>query len=243
MATKTAPASTQFLSDSPALRVGVRTTRVYCRPGCRALATVRPENRVEFERVAGARAAGYRACKVCRPDQASEVETIRHGVGPSPFGRVFMAVSDRGIVALYLLDGSAPAPGAERLRRDFPGVTLVADDAAIGPMVARVVAHVCHGRPCDDLPLDLRGTPFQLRVWDALRAIPRGRTTTYGALAVSLGLPAGAARAVGSACGKNPVSLIVPCHRVVASGGGLGGYYWGLDLKRLLLDYEATSGG
>ena len=242
MATKTAPTSTLSLSDSPAL-VGVRTTRVYCRPGCRALALARPESRVEFEGSAEAHEAGYRACKVCRPDEALEVETVRYGVGPSPFGHVLVALSGRGIVALYLLDGSDPAPGVERLHRSFPGVESVQDDAVIGPIVARVVAHVCDGRPCDELPLDLRGTPFQLRVWDALRAIPRGQTTTYGALALSLGLPAGAARAVGSACGKNPVSLIVPCHRVVASGGGLGGYYWGLDLKRLLLDYETTSGG
>jgi O-6-methylguanine DNA methyltransferase len=109
-------------------------------------------------------------------------------------------------------------------------------------VVARAVAHVVEGNPCDDIALDLRGTPFQLRVWNALRAIPRGTTTTYGRIAEQLGLPSIAARSVGSACGANPVGLIVPCHRVVGAGGGLGGYYWGLDRKRALLEWEGAEG-
>jgi AraC family transcriptional regulator of adaptative response/methylated-DNA-[protein]-cysteine methyltransferase len=239
MNTTTAAPVGGVASSSPALLVGVRTTRVYCRPDCPALGRAKAGSRVSFDEGAEARAAGFRPCRVCRPDA---VETIRHGVGPSPLGHVLVALSDRGIVALYLLDSDDPAPAVERLRRDFPQAALVEDSGAVAPMIARAVAHVCDGRPCDDLPLDLRGTPFQLRVWDALRAIPRGRTTSYGELARSLGLPVGAARAVGTACGTNPVSLIVPCHRVVRAGGGLGGYYWGLDVKRRLLEIEQTAG-
>jgi methylated-DNA-[protein]-cysteine S-methyltransferase len=89
-----------------------------------------------------------------------------------------------------------------------------------------------------DLPLDLRGTPFQLRVWNALIGIPYGETRAYSQLAVQIG-HAGASRAVGAANGANPVAIIVPCHRVIASGGGLGGYGGGLELKRLLLDLES----
>jgi len=115
-------------------------------------------------------------------------------------------------------------------------------DSALASVFPRVIDYLAEGRPWDDLPLDLDGTPFQLRVWQGLMAIPRGTTTTYGGLARSLGLPTGAARAVGTACGSNRVSLLVPCHRVVRSGGGLGGYFWGLDRKRLLLDLEASNG-
>jgi O-6-methylguanine DNA methyltransferase len=107
-------------------------------------------------------------------------------------------------------------------------------------VIERAWAHIKEGEPCDDVPLDLRGTPFQLRVWNALREIPRGRTTTYGAIAAGLGLAPVAARAVGAACGANPVGLIVPCHRVVAASGGLGGYYWGLDRKQALLEWEGA---
>jgi O-6-methylguanine DNA methyltransferase len=91
------------------------------------------------------------------------------------------------------------------------------------------------------IELDPCGTPFQLRVWERLARIPRGATTTYGALARSLGLGDGTARAVGAACAANPIALLVPCHRVVPAGGGLGGYRWGLDRKRWLLDRERDS--
>src|SRR5205823_12097210 len=118
---------------------------------------------------------------------------------------------------------------------------VLEEDAAFAEEIgSKVIAHVVDGEPCDDIALDLRGTPFQLQVWEALRAIPRGETTSYGALARAIGLPPGASRAVGAACGANPVSLVVPCHRVVRTGGGLGGYYWGLDRKRALLEMEGA---
>ena len=101
-----------------------------------------------------------------------------------------------------------------------------------------VLAFVMEGATVDDLPLDLRGTQFQLRVWKAIRALPRGATTSYGA-SLKPSACRGPPRTVGTACGANPVSLLVPCHRVVRSGGGLGGYEWGLDRKRTLLELEA----
>lgn len=233
--------------------VGVRTTRIYCRPICRPGRAPKPENCTPFPDGTTARAAGYRACKQCRPDDPTPPSrraahntdvspTIRHGVGGTPVGFAFVGMTDRGLCSLYLQDTEDPALGLERLRRDFPGAALQADSSVADGVVPRIVAHLTRGEPCDDLALDLRGSPFRLRVWDALRAVPWGATTTYGALAATLGLPAGSARAVGSACGANPVSLLVPCHRVVRSGGGLGGYYWGLDRKRALLELEGGRG-
>ncbi len=129
---------------------------------------------------------------------------------------------------------------AHRLRHDFPNAKLLEDNDRTTTVLKRAVSHVFTGESIDDIKLDLRGTEFQLRVWEALRIIPRGTTTTYGALARSLGLKTGAARAVGSACGANPVSLIVPCHRVLSAGGGLGGYYWGVARKQRLLQAEGV---
>lgn len=230
--------------------VGVRTTRIYCRPTCRPGRAPRPENCVPFAEGATARAAGFRACKRCRPDDAVAPSrrggrdsgpplTIRYGLGATPVGFAFVAATERGVCALFIQDTAEHAGSLERLRRDFPGASIEADPAAADRVVPRVVAHLTSGRACDDLALDLRGTPFRLCVWEALRAIPRGTTTTYGALAATLGLAPGSSRAVGSACGANPVSLLVPCHRVVREGGGLGGYYWGLDRKRALLELES----
>ncbi|MFO0951055.1 MAG: methylated-DNA--[protein]-cysteine S-methyltransferase [Isosphaeraceae bacterium] len=137
--------------------------------------------------------------------------------------------------------GDDPAPALERLHNDWPGA-LVQYGRELEPTARRVVAHVVEADPCADIPLDLRGTPFQLRVWAALREIPHGTTVGYGELARRVGLPTGAARAVGTACGANPVALIVPGHRVVRAGGNLGGFYWGLECKRRLLDIEQAAG-
>lgn len=216
--------------------VGVSTTGVYCRPGCKALERSRPDHRVALVDESTARQAGYRPCRTCRPDA---VETLRFGVGPSPFGPLFVALSARGVVALGLLETDEPGPCVDRLRHDFPGAQIEGGDAEARQIARRAVAYVREGRSCDDLPLDLRGTPFQLRVWEALRRIPRGSTTSYGALARSLGLPR-AARAVGAACGANRIALIVPCHRVLSHAGGLGGFYYGLDVKQALLEAEGA---
>ena len=153
-------------------------------------------------------------------------------------GFAFAALSDRGICGLYMLDDADPTPGLDRLRSDFPGAELVEACEEVEPVLQRIAAFLDDGRDLDDLVLDLHGTPFQLRVWNALRSIGAGSTCTYGQIARKLGLGSAAARAVGAACGANPVSLIVPCHRVVGSNGKLCGYRWGLARKRALLERE-----
>jgi O-6-methylguanine DNA methyltransferase len=243
-ATSAAPA----LSQSGPV-VGVRTTRIYCRPICRPSVAPKPENCTPFLSAEAAEAAGYRPCKLCRPEEGGAGKTrdgvakprpkhIRYAIGPTPIGYAFLALSERGLCVLYFLDEADPAPGLARLRADFPRAELVEDAAAVAPMLERVWAYLEGGDAGDDLPLDLHGTPFQQRVWGALRTIPRGATLTYGAIAKQLGLPMGAARAVGTAIGANPVAVLVPCHRVVRSNGALGGFRWGLDRKRALLERE-----
>jgi AraC family transcriptional regulator of adaptative response/methylated-DNA-[protein]-cysteine methyltransferase len=113
----------------------------------------------------------------------------------------------------------------------------VEDAGALRSMKAALLAFLAGEHSLARLPLDIRGTVFQRRVWDALRGIPRGETRTYRELARAVGAPA-AVRAVGSACGANPVALVIPCHRAVRTDGGLGGYAWGLDRKRRLLRLE-----
>ncbi len=126
------------------------------------------------------------------------------------------------------------------LRRRFPNA-LVEDDPSLAEAVARVAAHLAEPRAALELPLDLRGTAFQRRVWEALRAIPAGETRSYGGLAESLGAPK-AVRAVARACAQNPLAPAVPCHRVVGAKGDLTGYRWGVPNKRRLLEVERGEG-
>jgi AraC family transcriptional regulator of adaptative response/methylated-DNA-[protein]-cysteine methyltransferase len=162
---------------------------------------------------------------------------IRFGLGPTPLGFAFVALTGRGVSGLYLLDDEDPSPALARLRKDHPAVALAEDGAAIAPIVKRIHAWLDGEPDGDDVRLDMHGTAFQHRVWDALRSIPAGSTRTYGELGRQLGMP-GAARAVGSACARNPVALFVPCHRVVHHNGDPGGYHWGLERKRALLERE-----
>ncbi|WP_246657131.1 bifunctional DNA-binding transcriptional regulator/O6-methylguanine-DNA methyltransferase Ada [Methylocystis sp. B8] len=162
-------------------------------------------------------------------------EMIRFAIGHSSLGAVLVAASAKGVCAISLGDDS------EELLRDlqdrFPKATLIGGDAAFERYVAAAVGMV--ERPCSrfDLPLDMRGTAFQQRVWAALREIPAGETASYGEIARRIGAPK-ATRAVAQACAANPVSLAVPCHRVVRSDGALSGYYWGVERKRELLQRE-----
>jgi AraC family transcriptional regulator of adaptative response/methylated-DNA-[protein]-cysteine methyltransferase len=123
------------------------------------------------------------------------------------------------------------------LRRRFPRARLIADDAALAATVRAVLDFIAEPKQALDLPLDLRGTAFQLRVWQTLTRIPPGETRTYGQLAEMIGNKR-AVRAVARSCATNPVSLAVPCHRVVGSDGDLTGYRWGVPRKRALLDRE-----
>jgi AraC family transcriptional regulator, regulatory protein of adaptative response / methylated-DNA-[protein]-cysteine methyltransferase len=162
---------------------------------------------------------------------------IRFAVGPTPLGFAFVARTDLGVCALFPLEDADPSPALARVREANPAVVLGEDGVALAPILHRVRIWIDGDCDRDDIPLDLRGTPFQRQVWEALRTIPRGSTRSYGEIASQVGAPK-AARAVGAACGRNPVALLVPCHRVVGCRGEVGGYYWGIERKRALLERE-----
>ena len=163
---------------------------------------------------------------------------IRFAVGQCSLGAILVAATPRGLCAITL--GDDPAQLVADLEARFPRARLIAGDADFEQWMARVIGFVEAPRIGLDLPLDLAGTAFQLRVWQALRAIPPGSTLSYTQLAERLGLPK-SVRAVASACAANPVAVAIPCHRVVRSDGALAGYRWGLERKCTLLDREATS--
>jgi AraC family transcriptional regulator of adaptative response/methylated-DNA-[protein]-cysteine methyltransferase len=156
----------------------------------------------------------------------------------SPLGTVLIGATERGLCSVKLGSDSKLLTGM--LREEFSGARLVEDAAALRELKAAFLAFLAGDQSLARLPLDIRGTVFQRRVWEALRRIPRGETRTYAELARAVGAPA-AVRAVGSACGANPVALVIPCHRAVRTDGGLGGYAWGLERKRQLLKLEKGS--
>lgn len=162
-------------------------------------------------------------------------ETIRWTVATTSLGPLLVAATPRGLCRVaFDEDGDA-------LAVRFPHATLVAGDADLAALVAKVVALVEVPGRAHDLPLDLRGTAFQEAVWAMLRAIPAGETRSYAQLAAAVGRP-GAVRAAGSACGANPVAVAVPCHRVRRGDGGPGGYAWGIERKAALLERERERG-
>lgn len=324
---------------------GVRTTGIYCRPSC-ASRLPRREHVAEFERVADAEHAGFRACKRCDPadpcavgpgvalvkracayidanlDTALPLSTIARaahgssshvqrtfkrvlGVSPrayvdaqrqarlrrglregrsvsravyeagygssrpvyesnafrlgmtpatyrsggagavirytvvdTPLGSLLVAATDRGVCSVRM--GNDPGGLESQLRAEFPAATLERNPGARAEWVAAIQASVAGGPNVLDLPLDVRSTAFQRRVWEALRRIPAGETRTYAEVAAAIG-SANGARAVARACATNPVALVVPCHRVVRTGGELAGYRWGVERKRALLAAEQRS--
>jgi O-6-methylguanine DNA methyltransferase len=165
---------------------------------------------------------------------------------PTPIGDMLALASDAGLCALEFTKVEGPNRGQERLTRLnvrlgrwFPPHTVVDEETAIIARARDWLTGYFAGTSAEigDLPLDMRGAPFELRVWEALREIPPGTTTSYGAIAKALN-SAGASRAVGAANGANPVAIIVPCHRVIGSSGSLTGYGGGLDRKTWLIDHE-----
>jgi AraC family transcriptional regulator, regulatory protein of adaptative response / methylated-DNA-[protein]-cysteine methyltransferase len=161
---------------------------------------------------------------------------IRFAIGQCSLGAILVAASERGVCAIQL--GDDPGRLARDLQDRFPRATLIGGDARFEKLVAQAVGLVEAPGLGVDLPLDVRGTAFQQRVWQALREIPAGRTTTYSELARRLGVPR-SVRAVAGACAANAVAVAIPCHRVVRSDGGLAGYRWGVERKRALLEREA----
>ena len=162
---------------------------------------------------------------------------IAFDVLPSSLGAILVAGTARGVCAVYLGDD---AEALEReLRSEFPRAAIVRDPARVRPWAKETVRRAAGEAAAAEVPLDLAGTSFQLRVWHALAGIPLGQTRTYSQVAQEIGQPT-AVRAVARACATNQVALLVPCHRVVRSDGTLSGYRWGVDRKRSLLRAEDT---
>ena len=161
---------------------------------------------------------------------------IRFAVGECSLGSILVAATERGVCSILL--GDEPDALARDLQRRFPNARVIGGDREFERLVAKVVGFVEAPGLGLDLPLDVRGTAFQQRVWQALREIPAGRTTTYTKLAERIGAPK-AVRAVAGACASNAIAVAIPCHRVVRHDGGLSGYRWGVERKRRLLEREA----
>ena len=165
---------------------------------------------------------------------------IRAVTVPCSLGWLLVAATERGICRISFGDSAAPLERA--LRTEFPAAEVARDDGALEAWVARLTAHLDGRTPRIDLPLDVRATAFQRRVWEALQRIPYGSTRSYSEVARAIGKPT-AARAVARACATNPAAIVIPCHRVVREDGGLGGYRWGLKRKQALLTREAAALG
>ena len=162
---------------------------------------------------------------------------IRFAVGQCSLGAILVAQSPRGVCAILL--GDDPETLVRDLQDRFPRADLIGGDERFEQVVAQVVGFVEAPGLGLDLPLDVRGTAFQQRVWEALRLIPAGETVTYTEIARRIGAPQ-AVRAVAGACAANALAVAIPCHRVVRSDGSLSGYRWGVERKRALLDKEKT---
>ena len=163
-------------------------------------------------------------------------EEIRFAIGQSSLGAILVASSAKGVVAVLI--GDDPDQLARDLQDQFPKARLIGADAKYEALVARVVGLVEAPAVGLDLPLDVRGTAFQQRVWQALRNIKPGKTATYSQIARKIGAPK-SMRAVAGACAANRLAVLIPCHRVIRNDGSLSGYAWGVARKRALIDREA----
>ena len=161
---------------------------------------------------------------------------IHFGIRDTSLGCVLVAISDKGVCSILL--GDTRAALTRELQGRFPRAQLTRDDARLRAELARVLAFIERPAARLDLPLDLTGTAFQMRVWRALTKIPSGKTASYAEVARRIDAPK-AFRAVAQACGANPIALAIPCHRVVRNDGALSGYRWGVARKRALLEREA----
>jgi AraC family transcriptional regulator of adaptative response/methylated-DNA-[protein]-cysteine methyltransferase len=163
---------------------------------------------------------------------------IRFAIGQCSLGAILVARSEKGVCAILL--GDDPDALARDLQDQFPNARLIGGDAEFEQLVARVVGFVEAPQTGLDLPLDVRGTAFQQRVWEALRKIPAGTTASYSEIAERIGAPK-AVRAVAQACASNKIAVAIPCHRVVRNDGALSGYRWGVERKRALLQRETQA--
>lgn len=216
--------------------IGCRTTSIYCLPGCPASRRRKLENRVYFDSREEAIADGYRACKICRPDVFDlKPEILSTTYYDSPLGRYILISSKKGVVCIE--------PAEQEIthitgwRRE--NIQFQEDDIYNQKVAAELDAYFKKKLRQFSVSLDIRGTNFQHQVWDALLNIPYGETRSYGEIARAIGHPT-AIRAVGLANGANPISIIIPCHRVIGANGKLVGYGGGLHRKQALLDLESS---
>jgi AraC family transcriptional regulator, regulatory protein of adaptative response / methylated-DNA-[protein]-cysteine methyltransferase len=165
-------------------------------------------------------------------------ETLRFGYGDTALGTIVIAESAYGVVALFIGDDRAKL--LRDLKDAFPSAELVLDQAGLAQTIAKAVALADVPHRGTDLALDQRGSPVEMAVWDALRAIPSGETRTYGAIARDLPIAA-TAQDVGAACAANRIAVAVPCHRVVKSDGSISGYRWGVKRTRRLINMEGVA--
>ena len=156
---------------------------------------------------------------------------------PSPFGLALVMVTDQGLAGLAFCDEGEEAEAFEDMARRWPNADYNQDSAKTAPYLARIFSRE-EWQPDQPLRVVFIGTDFEVRVWETLLKIPFGKATTYGDIALHLDKPKGAARAVGTAVGKNPISFVVPCHRVLGTTGKLCGYHWGLTRKQAILGWE-----
>jgi AraC family transcriptional regulator of adaptative response/methylated-DNA-[protein]-cysteine methyltransferase len=166
--------------------------------------------------------------------------TMRWGIHPTPFGDALFVASPRGLARLAFLAEEDPEAALAEAREDWPLSRFVEDPAATAPYAANAFANLDGGPAPSPIRVLVKGSPFQVQVWRALLRIPAGAAVSYGGLAKAIGQP-GASRAVGTACGRNRVGYLIPCHRVIRETGALGGYHWGVDLKRTLLATESQA--
>lgn len=226
-----------FYASDPAwdgrFAAAVRTTGIFCRPSCRVRKPL-PKNVEYLPDAAAARAAGYRACLRCQPEASTPVTVreIQTRIGPMTIG-----VTDRAVVLCDFPERPMMPAQLASVRRRI-GPTTVGNAPLLDRAESQLREYFAGARREFDLPIEMPGSAFQERVWAELRRIPYGETVSYRDLAFRVESPQ-APRAVGRANGSNRLAVIVPCHRVIAAGGGLGGYGGGLPAKRLLLDLEA----
>lgn len=158
--------------------------------------------------------------------------TIRWGLAPSPFGAVVVMATDRGICGMGFAEEMGEETAIHDLMRRWPAAAFRRDDGAIRPLATAAFGG-------EATALHLMGAPFQIKVWEALLAIPSGHVTSYSQIARAIGHDK-AVRAVGTAVGRNPISFLIPCHRALRQSGALGGYHWGLPVKRAILAWESA---
>ena len=164
---------------------------------------------------------------------------IDYAIHPTPFGNCFIATTERGICRLEFIDTDAEETANQRLRKAWPNAVTKEETTVTGKIIQQIFSPPTEATN-KPLPLLLQGTNFQLKVWQALLKIPEGCVTSYGYLADKIGQPS-ASRAVGTAIGNNPISYLIPCHRVLRGDGGIGGYRWGIDRKLAILGKEFCS--